>query len=736
MLLSLVLQGGSRDWKALVDDAAERHCLFPVESSRKVRSVLSIQSPAKGPRSKTKRISAQANDSDDNSSSNNDIRVHQMDTPHEGSCSGSAVERNGGKVKPVSTNGRELSATVERRARTSAAEMASELLPGNNQRDDHAAGSGKTIANSSRSTRQEQEKHGKDGVRYRDRHPKESKHLSRHRPRSDDHRSDTRRHGNGDIRKRDHHHRNHYRREQENGIPVESKSNRNQREPSRYHSSYRDGDRNRDLHRDYCDRDRDRDRDRERVDDSAFQGRQMEPSQNIMKVDTRVPPSITTLDEKEVSDEDETHCNNGLEIDRQDPHFVSLIENNAAHNMEYWVKLRQQERQSSKSAASPVENGRSPAESEWSPAEHEFTSAEIEFSPAETTESPNETTSTRVPYSGVQPRVETSVTRVTNPGVSRRIETTVSRAPNPEVSPGVETTVSRLPNQGAFPRVETTVRRLPNPGASPRVETTVRRLPNPGASPRVETTVSRLPNPGASPRVETTARRLPNPGASPRVETTVSRVPKPGVQPRVETAVSRTSNAVASTRVEKAVSQGPNPGVSDTSNPHPTRITQHRSSSYSSAATLPSTSNTTHPNGLSRRTSGAAASSFSLPSGPDISQPSTSFGGNRSLDRRGSRNELDPGAQRASDIVRQRHPPVKGPEVIPVSSVVGRWCLHGGSRKRKALADSGDVSSLRQRASGGGGGSSPPKRSARGTKKVEKEKKKYGENFRGRKNWK
>jgi len=403
-----------------------------------------------------------------------------------------------------------------------------------------------------------------------------------------------------------------------------------------------------------------------------------------MKLDTRFPTRFpttitTSLDEDEVSNEDEIHCNNGLEIGTQDPHFISLIEYSAAHNAEHFVKLRQQERQSSKSPTSPVENGWSPAEREWSPAErewspaeHEFTSAEIKFSPAETTESPKETTSTRVPHPGVQPRVQTTVTRVPNPGVSRRIETTVSR----------------------------------------------------------------VPNPGVSPRVETTVSRLPNPGVSPRVETILSRVPKPGVQPSVEKNVSRSSNAVASTRVKEAVSHAPNPGVSATPNPLPTRITQHRSSSYSSAATLPFTSYTTHPNTLSRRTSGAAASSFSLSSGPDISQPSTS-GGNRSLDRRESRTELDPGAQRASDIVRQRYPPVKGPPVIPISSVVGIWNLYGGSRKRKAHADTGDVNSLRQRASGGGV-SSPPKRSAKGAtkKKMRQETKKYQENFRGRKNWK
>ena len=659
-----------------------------------MRSILSIgstndiQSPAEDPRLKTKHISAHVRDCQDSSSTGNDYGVHQMDTPLEGSCSGSAVERNEGHVKPVSTSGRGASATVERRVHTSAAEMASEPLPGDGQRDGHAAENSKMIVKSSHSTRQEQEKHGKEGVRNRDRHQKERREVSEHRPRSDDHRSDPRHHGNRDSKKGDDSHRNHHRREQKNGAHVESKSNCIQRERSRYHSSHCDRDRNRDRGYDHLNRDC------ERAEGSAFQGRQMEPGQNNIRLDNKFPSTITTSLDINVSNEDELHCNNGLEIDTQDPHFISLIENNAAHNTEYFVKLRQQERQFSKSTASPVENGWSPAEHEWSPAQHEFTSAEIEFAPAETTLSPNETTPTRVPYPGIQPRVETTVPRAPNSGVSRRIEALVSR------------------------------------------------VPSPGVSPRVETTVSRLPNPGVSPRVETTVSRLPNPGVSPRVETTVSRVSNPQVQPKVETTVNRASNAVASTRVEKAVSQAPNLRVSDTSNPLPTRITQHRSSSYSSVATLPSTSSAAHSNALSRRTSGAAASSFSLSSGLDISQPSTSFGGNQSLNRRESRSELDPDAQRASDRVRSRYPLVKGPPIIPVSSVVGRWEFHRGSRKRKAHADTVDVSSLRQRASGGG--SSPPIRSAIGAakkktqeeKKKKMQKKKMQDNYRGRKNWK
>ena len=620
--------------------------MFPVESSRKVRSVLSIgltndiQSPAKDPRLKTKHISAQTIYIHGNSSTVNDYDVHHMDTSLAVACSGSAVER---------TCGKEPSVTAERRAHTTAAEMASEPLPSNGQRDGHAAERRKMDVSSSHSTKQEQDNHGKEGVRYRERHQKETVEAPRHRPRSDDHRSDPRRHGMRDSRERDHHHRNHLRQEQKNGAPVESKVNHTQREHSRYHSSHRDRDRNRDLdydrrdhdrnrdldydHRDrdrnrdldydHRDRDRDRnrdldyghrdrdrnrdldydhrDRDRERErEGSACQGRQLESSQNKMGLDARFSSTITTsLDENGVCHDDEVHCNNGLEIDTQDPHLVSLIEYNATHVPEYFVKLRQQERQSNKFAASPVENG-------WSPAEHEFTSAETEFSPAETTESPNETTPTRVPYAGFQPRVETTV--------------------------------------------------------------------------------------------------------------------------------SSASNAVASTRAEKAVSQSPNPGVCDTPNPLPTPITQHRPPSYSSAAPSPSTSNATNPNALSRRTS--EASSFSLSSGLDISQPSTS-GGYRSFDRRESRSELSPDAQIASDKVKQRNPPVNRTQLIPVPSVDGIFNRYGGSRKRKAHSDTVDVNPLRQRGSGGCD-SLPSKRSAIGASKnmLQRQKKKYGETWRGRKNWK
>ena len=501
-------------------------------------------------------------------------------------------------------------------------------LPGNRQRDGHAAESRKMIVNNSHSTKQAKENHGKEGVRYRDRHQKETMEAPRHRPRSDDHRSDPRRHGNRDSRERDRNHRNHHRQEQRNGAPVESKSNHTQREHARYHSSHRNLDRNCDRDYDHRDRYHDRDRDCERTEGSACQERQMEPGQNRMRLDTRFPSTITTFDENEVCNETEVHCSNSLEIDTQDPHFISLLEYNRAHNPEYFLKLQQQEGQSSKSVASPVENG-------WSPAEYEITSAEMELSPPETTaESPYETTSSRVSYPKVQPRVETTVTRVPNSGVSRRNEATVARASNPKVQPVVTTTVS---------------------------------------------------------------------GAS---------------------------NAVASTRVEKAVSQSPNPRVSDTLNPFPTGITPHRSSTYSSAAPLPSTSNATNRNALSGRTS--AASSFSLSSGPDISQPSTSSGGNRSLDRRESRSELSPDAQIVSDIVRQRNPPAKCTQLIPIL-----WKDHEGSRKRKAHADTEDVTPLRKRGTSGGG-SAPSRISAKGAPKntIQKQMKKYAETLRGRKNWK
>ena len=573
-----------------------------------MRSVLSIgltkdiRSPAKDPRTKTKHISAQVSDFHGNGSTINDYDVRQMETSLAVSCSGSAVERSEGHVTPVSTCGKDPSVTAERRAHTTAAaEMASEPLPGNGQRDGHAAESRKMVVNSSHSTKQAQENHGKEGVRYRDRHQKETMEAPRHRPRSDDHRSDLRRHGNRDSWERDRNHRNHHRQEQKNGAPVESKSNHPQREHARYHSSHRNRDRNCDRDYDHRDRDHDRDRDCERIEGSAFQERQTEPGQNRMRLDTRFPSTITTFDEDEVcKSEDEIHCSNNLEIDTQDPHFISLLEYNGAHNMEYFCKLHQQERQSSKSVASPVESG-------WSPPEYEFTSAENEFPPTETTAgSLHETTSNRVPY--------------------------------PMVQPGYKTTVSGM------------------------------------------------------------------------------------------------SNVEASTRVEKAISQSSNPGVSDTLNSLSTGITtQHRSSTYSSAAPLPSTSNATNPNALSGRTS--TASSFSLSSGLDISQPSTSSGCNRSLNGRESRSELSPDAQIASDKVRQRNPPAKGTQEIPFSSV-GMLFPHGGSRKRKAHADSRDDRPLRQRAISGG--SAPSRRSAIGATKntIQKHRKECAKIVRGRKNWK
>ena len=683
-LIVFVLQRGSPDWKALVDDAEERHCLFPVESSRKVWSVLSIgftndiQSPAKDPRLKTKYIS-----------------------------------------------------------------------------DGHAAESGKLIVDSSHSTMQEHEKHGKEGVRYRDRHQKETREVPRHRPRSTDHRSDPHRHEHRDSRKRDHRHRNHHRPDQNNRAPVESKSNRTQREHSRYHSSHRDRDRVRERDCDQHDRDH-RDRDRERVEGSAFQRRQMEPGQNNTRTDTVIEflPAETTASPNEttltrvpypwVQPRGETTVSRfpNPEVSRRVETTVTSVPNPGVQ---------------------PGQNNTRP-------------DTVTEFLPAETTASPNETTLTRVPYPWVQPRGETTVSRVPNPEVSRRVETTVTSVPNPGVQPGQnntrpdtvtefspaettaspsETTLTRVPYPWGQPRGETTVSRVPNPEVSRRVETTVTSVPNPGVQPGQnntrpdtvtefspaettaspnETTLTRVPYPWGQPRGETTVSRVPNPEVSKRVETTVTSVPNPGVQPRVEATVSGIPNPGVQPRFEITVSEAPNPDVSisDTPNPLASTITQHRFSSYSLAAPVPSTSNATHSNAISRRPSGAAASSFSTSSGPDTSQPSTSFGVSRSLDRRGSRaGELDPGAQRALDIVRPRYPPVKGPPVIPATSV---WNPYGGSRKRKAHADT-EVSSLRQR--GSGGSSLSAKRSAVGPprKTFQETKKKFQENFRGRKSW-
>ena len=109
---------------------------------------------------------------------------------------------------------------------------------------------------------------------------------------------------------------------------------------------------------------------------------------------------------------------------------------------------------------------------------------------------------------------------------------------------------------------------------------------------------------------------------------------------------------------------------------------------------------------VDRSTLSSAESSTSGPS--RVSDKRTSFEARSacpdptSFDCRNRSNqyELEPGAREAAELVRERHPPIKGPQIIDATSeLVHRWKPHGGSRKRHAVVNDGDVQRLREKAS-------------------------------------
>ena len=422
-------------------------------------------------------------------------------------------------------------------------------------------------------------------------------------------------------------------------------------------------------------------------------------------------------------------------------------------------------------AASPGETGWSPAESEWSP-------VETEWSPVETRPSTNETAVTRLLNQGASNRVEKAATKPSNSGVLTRVSQRASSsfssvAPRPSssntthsnaalqnafeaaASPGEtgwspaeserspvetrtspnETAVTRPLNQGVFNRVEKAATKGPTKASNSRVVTRVSQRAScsfSSAAPRPSTSNSTHPDAPLQSAFEAAASPGET-GWSPvesewsPVETEWSPVDT-RTSPN-ETAVTRPLNQGVFNRVEKAATKVSNSGVL-------TRVSQCASSSFSSAAPRPSMSNTSHPNAAMYRTHGPAASSSSS-SRPVASRISNSLEGNKPLDRRRTSStllgEIDPGAQKAADLVRQRYPPVQGPPIISATSDLDRWNPHGGSRKRKAHAVTTDVSSLRERANREG--SSPPKRAAVDPTR-RNNLKKMQEGYRGRKNWK
>ncbi|XP_078359214.1 uncharacterized protein LOC144643749 isoform X2 [Oculina patagonica] len=762
------LKESSTDWKALVEDAVKRRCLFAVKSPAEVRSVLSIgqtkeiQSPAKDPRLKTKHISAQESDSHGHSSSSNDRVEYQVNTSGDASYFDSAVELNEGEVVLVSKYERQQSLTTGRRVCASTGmhgeistlkvtiSTGSEPSPSKEQRDESASESRRKVVNSTHIGKQEREKHEKEGTRRRDRNQKETKEVQRQRSRSDNRRYDDRRHGNQDSEKRHHNYKHYHRQEHRNGCSKES--NHTRREHSRHHSSNRG-------------RVHDRHSDRDCVKGSAYRERQIEPDQSKRRADTKARyPFETTTTSLDKTDADEMDSNNTLEIDTQDVFLHSVIENNATHTQEYFLQLHRQERQLAKTRTSQSDS---------------------ELLLSETKTSPNETAVTRTTNPGVSTRVETTVTIDQSPGVSTRVSKPTSfrfppAAPGPSTSPIIHPNVHITHPNGAAVSPSETGWSPAETRTSPTA-TAIPRTPNLDVSSRVSKPTSficPLAAPGSStspiihPNVHITH---PNGAAVSPSETRWS--PAETRTSPTATAIPRTPNLDVSSRVSKPTSficplAAPGSSTSPIIHPnvhitHPngaavspnetgwspgetkwspaesrtsptaaatprapnlyvsSRVSQPTSRSFSSAASWLSTSNATHQNSPLHSTFGAVGSSSSFSSRPTISRQSSSPPSPRSSTFFG---ELDPGAQKAADVVRQRHPPAQGPSVIPAISGLG------GSRKRKAHAGvTRDGSSLK--ASASREASFPPKKAAVVPTRRESLKK-IQENFRGRKNWK
>ena len=172
-------------------------------------------------------------------------------------------------------------------------------------------------------------------------------------------------------------------------------------------------------------------------------------------------------------------------------------------------------------------------------------------------------------------------------------------------------------------------------------------------------------------------------------------------------------------------------------------VTSQSTSSHPLAMSWPSVSHSTHSKSPLPAVPTASASQPSLSrlsssfTAPSSSIQHASLADSHSLGRRSSAilDGQDSRAQEVASAIMQRHPPTKGPPIIPATrDLFHRWNNpHGGSRKRKAHAASGDVSSLRERA---GGANAPHRQTERsGPNQTKIFKKKVSENFRGRKSW-
>lgn len=172
-------------------------------------------------------------------------------------------------------------------------------------------------------------------------------------------------------------------------------------------------------------------------------------------------------------------------------------------------------------------------------------------------------------------------------------------------------------------------------------------------------------------------------------------------------------------------------------------VTSHSTSKHPLASSWPSTSLLKLRTSPSHEDPGASASS------PRFSDQVSSLRPSRPSDAAISSNqrpplvgshgrsingELEPGAQQAANNVRNRQQHLRGPiEIETTGDLVHGWRRpHGGSRERTAHVASGDVTSLRERATGERG----QRRGGIRHTRPRIDKKKLSESYRGRKNWK
>ena len=174
-------------------------------------------------------------------------------------------------------------------------------------------------------------------------------------------------------------------------------------------------------------------------------------------------------------------------------------------------------------------------------------------------------------------------------------------------------------------------------------------------------------------------------------------------------------------------------------------VTSHSTSKHPLASSWPSTSHLKLRVSPSHEDPGTSASFSRLSNQFSSFRPSPSSSAAISSNQRPPlvdnhgrsstiNGELEPGAQQAANNVRNRQQHPRGPiEIETTGDLVHGWRRpHGGSRERTAHVTSGDVTSLRERATGERG----QRRGGIRHTRPRIDKKKLSESFRGRKNWK